>query len=379
MFGKKHHMFRLLHHRLPILFASIILLCALSLSVQAQTTKQVPLTSPELVRLVYQFHDYPQRRDEIIGEIRQRGLGFPLTSGLRSVIATKSGNDATLRRTIEEAERRRVNPTLARPPSEAESADILAKTRTATLASVDAMPDFVVKQLITRSIALGTTQNWHALDRLALAVSYRPSIGAEDYKLLAVNGLPPGADMKAGGDFSDLVGGAISRGEYVTFLSQLFSEDSHASFKAIDTDTLRNRRTIVYEFEIKLPYSKGVIGFGSRSNEVLTKAGYKGKIWADRENYRVLRIESIATDIPMGFPVTALSRSINYDWTTIAERKYLLPSQAEVIFTARFENQEQQTRNVIRFTNYNKFGTELRIIDEDDQIEDKSAPPKDKP
>ncbi len=371
-------MFRLLH-RLPILFASIILLCALSLSVQAQTTKQAPLTSPELVRLVYQFHDYPQRRDEIIGEIRQRGLGFPLTSGLRSVIATKSGNDAALRRTIEEAERRRVNPTLARPPSEAESADILAKTRTATLAAVDAMPDFVVKQLITRSFALGTTQNWHALDRLALAVNYRASTGAEDYKLLAVNGLPPSVDAKAGQNFQDQVGGTTSTGEYASLLAQLFSDDSHASFKSIDTDTLRGHRTIIYEFEVKLPYSKEMIKSGTRFGDVSTRAGYRGRIWIDRENYRVLRIESIATDIPAGFPVTAASRAIDYDWTTIAERKYLLPSRAEVVLTARYENQEQQTRNVIRFTNYNKFGTELRIIDEDDQIEDKSAPPKDKP
>ncbi len=373
-------MFRYSSPRLPAFFASLILLCALAFSAQAQTTTNgVPLTSQELVRLVYQFHDYPARRDEIVSEIRQRGLGFPLTSGLRSVIATKSGNDATLRRTIEEAERRRLNPTAARPPSEAESADILAKTRTATLAAVEAMPDFVVKQLISRSYARGTTQNWQAQDGLTLAVSYRPSTGAEEYKLLAINGLPPGVDAKSGQDFSNQVGGTTSTGEYVSILSELFSEASHASFKPVDTDTLRDRRTVIYEFEVKLPYSKEMIRSGTRVSEVSTKAGNRGRVWIDRENYRVLRIESIATDIPAGFPVTAASRTIDYDWTTIADRKYLLPSRAEVILTARYENQEQQTRNVIRFRNYNKFGSELRILDDDDQIEDKSVPsPKDK-
>ncbi len=371
-------MFRLAHIRLLALILPAILLCGVAVSARAQAVNQAPLTSQELVRLVYQFHDYPQKRDEIISEIRQRGLGFALTSGLRSVVASKSGNDVTLRRTIEEAGRRRLNPTAAQPPSEAESNDILAKARVAALAAVEAMPDFVVKQLITRFGALGTTQNWRALDRLTLAVSYRASSGAEDYKLLAVNGLPPGVDANAP-NFQDEVGGTTSTGEYVSLLSQLFSEDSRASFRPIDTDTLRNRRTVVYEFEVKLPFSKEVIKAGTRVSAVTTKAGYRGKLWIDRENDRVLRIETVATDIPAGFPVTAASRAIDYDWTTIADKQYLLPSHAEVILTSRYDEREQQTRNEIRFRNYNKFGAELKILDDDDQIEDQSAPKKEKP
>jgi hypothetical protein len=53
-----------------------------------------------------------------------------------------------------------------------------------------------------------------------------------------------------------------------------------------------------------------------------------------------------------------------------------LPARAEVVLTARYEDQEQHTRNVIRFRNYNKFGSELRILDDDDQIEDKSETKK---
>ncbi|MFN2456141.1 MAG: hypothetical protein ABR577_18205 [Pyrinomonadaceae bacterium] len=372
-------MFRFLQRRLFALMIPAMLLCASALFVQAQAVAPAPLTSQELVRLVYQFHDYPQKREEIIGEIRQRGLGFPLTNGLRSVVASKSGNDIALRRTIEEAERRRLNPTSARPPSETETADILAKARTASLAAVEAMPDFVVKQLITRFYAHGNTQNWRSLDRLTLAVSYRASTNAENYKLLAINGLPPGADESANKNFQDQVGGTTSTGEYVSLLSQLFAEDSRTSFKAIDTDTLRNRRTLVYEFEVKLPYSKEVIKAGTRVSDVSTRVGYRGKLWIDRENYRVLRIETIATDIPAGFPVTAASRAIDYDWTSIAERQYLLPSRAEVILTARYEGREEQTRNQIRFRDYNRFGAELKILDDDEQIEDQTAPKKIKP
>src|SRR5918997_3218868 len=93
-----------------ILLMLLILLSGSLISGRAQST-DAPLTSQELVRLVYQLPKNPGLRDEIVKEIRRRGIGFPLTDGLRGVVATKSGNDALLRRTLEEAERRRLNPT----------------------------------------------------------------------------------------------------------------------------------------------------------------------------------------------------------------------------------------------------------------------------
>jgi hypothetical protein len=87
-------------------------------------------------------------------EIRTRGIGFALTDGMRSVVATKSGNDPLLRRTLEEAERRRVNPHCVSFAGNAESDELLARTRNVTLAAANAMPDFIVKQLIRRSVAV---------------------------------------------------------------------------------------------------------------------------------------------------------------------------------------------------------------------------------
>ncbi|HEY6118410.1 MAG TPA: hypothetical protein VIV66_00550, partial [Pyrinomonadaceae bacterium] len=131
------------------------------------------MTSREIVALVYELPKHPERHDEIVEVIRKRGIGFPLTDGMRSVVATKSGNDPVLRRTLEEAERRRVNPTASALPPEAEGNQLLEQTRTATLAAAEAMPDFIVKQVIRRSAAYGTTSNWLPQDNLAIAVSYR--------------------------------------------------------------------------------------------------------------------------------------------------------------------------------------------------------------
>ena len=176
--------------------------------------------------LVYQLPKHPERRDEIVDEIRKRGIGFPLTDGMRSLVASKSGSDALLRRTLEEAERRRVNPTASARPPEAEGNALLERTRAATLAAADAMPDFIVKQLIKRSVAYGSTNNWLPQDNLTIAVGYRANQG-EQYKVLAINGIPSGPEVKESRNYSKYVGGASSTGvEYISALADLFKPES---------------------------------------------------------------------------------------------------------------------------------------------------------
>src|SRR6476619_7121856 len=176
--------------RFVIKFALIIviLLVALVQPLRLSAQSQQPLTSKEIVSLLYQLPRYPEKRDELLEQIRKRGIGFTLTDGMRSLVATKSGNDALLRRTLEEAERRRVNPTASALPSETEGHELLERTRNVTLAAANAMPDFLVKQIIKRSVAYGETANWIPKDNLTIAVGYRANAG-EEYKVLTVNGM----------------------------------------------------------------------------------------------------------------------------------------------------------------------------------------------
>jgi hypothetical protein len=343
----------------------LILLSGSLISGRAQSS-DAPLTSQEIVRLVYQLPKNPGLRDEIIKEIRRRGIGFPLTDGLRGVVATKSGNDALLRRTLEEAERRRLNPTTSTLPPEAETTDLLEKSRAATLAAAEAMPDFVVRELVTRSNALGKTRNWRVLDHLSIAVSYRANQG-EDYRLLAVNGQPSTAKFSSDG----LLGGSISTGEYVSALRQVFAPEHQASFRATDTDTLRGRRTIVYEYVVRQQFSKMTLSIRRRA----VTTGHRGRVWIDRETERVLRLEQVATEIPPDFDITEFNSLIDYDWVTIAERQYLLPVQSDVMATYRAGGQVYQDRHEIRFRNYQKFGSEVKLIEEDEFEEEPEKKP----
>ena len=329
-----------------------------------------PLTNQEFVRMLYQLPTHPEQRDRLMDDIRKRGIAFPITPGLRSLIATKSGNDSSLIHTLEEADRRRTNPTVATLPPETESFELLERTRTATLGAAETMPDYLVKQQITRSHAFGQSRNWTPYDRLSIAVSYRQS-GGEDYKLLSVNGMPVTQDQS----YNMKLGGTISMGEYVSALKELFSRESRAEFHAVDTDTLRGRRTIIYEYEVKKEFSRQSLGWGEGGSiKQQTISGYRGRIWVDRENYRVLRLEDVSFDIDPGFPITAASKVIDYDWVTINEVPHLLPSQATVELTAHDRGQTEQTRNQILFRGYRKFGAEVKIID----VNEKDFPP-DKP
>lgn len=329
------------------------------------------LTNEEFVRLLYQLPARPNDVEKLIDDVRKRGIAFPLTPGLRSLVATKSGNNASLIHTLEEADRRRANPTTVTPlPPIAESAELLEQARKATLGAAEKMPDYLVKQQITRSHAFGQSRNWAAYDRLSIAVSYRQTAG-EDYKLLAVNGLPVTEDQ----NYNMKLGGTISTGEYVTALTELFKPESQAQFTAVDTDTLRGRRTIIFEYEVKRENSHQSLGWGEGGSiRQQTISGYRGRIWIDRENYRVLRLEDISTEIEPGFPITAASKLIDYDWVTINEQPHLLPLRAVVELTDRYQGQTEQTRNEILFRGYRKFGAEVKIID----IDEKDFPP-DKP
>lgn len=333
------------------------------------------MTQAEYVRMLYVLETDSSKKDELVAAIRARGIGFVLTDGLRSLTRTKSRNDAELHRTLEESERRRANPGAIKLPSEKEIENVLATARTETLDAVNEMPDFVVKQDIVRSAAYAGTNNFRNLDKLIVAVSYRAS-GFEEYKVLSVNGVLQNQDSSK--QSYEQVGGTSSTGEFVTVLALIFKPESETRFEIVDTDTIRERRALVFDYSIALEKAKQRItasGYISDS----TLSGMKGRIWIDRENYRILRVESEATEIPSNFPIRTATRTIDYSWVMISDQKYLLPLVSDVRLTFRETREVFETRNLIRFKNYQKYGTEITILDDDVEIVTDDPPAIKKP
>jgi len=348
-----------------IILAGLILLSTLSF-VFAQVDGQKPLTQAEYVKLLYDLQKNPGNKSALIEAVRVRGIGFELTDGLRGLTRTKGANDAELLRTVEEANRRKQNPAESKLPSQKEAWEVLLKARELTLAAVEEMPDFVVKQQIQRSAAYAGTNNFRNLDKLVVAVSYRAS-GEEEYKVLSVNGIQQ--LNPANKRTYEEVGGTSSTGEFVTVLAIIFKPESETRFDLVDTDLIRNRRAIVFDYSITRDKAKQRITASGYFNDT-TITGMKGRIWIDRENFRVLRVESAATEIPESFPIRSANRTIDYDWVTISNEKYLLPSLSDVRLTSREKQQVFETRNLIRFKDYQKYGTEVIIGDDDEEVKE---------
>ena len=351
---------------------SVILLLILSVSIFAQETptpQTKPLTQAEYVKMLYDLPKNPGRAGELVEMIRTRGIGFDLTDGLRGLTRSKSANNEELKRTLEEAARRRTNPQSAQLPDAKEVAEILAKAREANLAAVEQMPDFVVKQLIQRSAAYAGTNNFRNQDRLVVAVSYRAE-GKEEYKVLSLNGVVQDNQQNRG--TYEQTGGTTSTGEFVTVLAKIFKAESETKFEIADTDLIRNRKTVVFYYSIERDKAKQlIVSSGAFTDSTIT--GMKGKIWIDRENFRVLKIESEATEIPESFPIRSARRVIDYDWVEISGERFLLPSLSDVRLTIREGKLIFETKNVIRFKEYQKYGSEVQILD-GDEIEVKDDP-----
>lgn len=325
--------------------------------------QQRPLTQAEYVKMLYGLQKDPGGKADVIEALRRRGIDFVLTDGVRGLTRSKGGNDDELKRALEEAERRRQNPSGAKLPSAREAAEVLQKARKNTMEAVDAMPDFVVKQQIQRSAAYAGTGNFRSLDRLVVAVSYRSS-GQEDYRVLSINGaIQDNSQAKAS---YEETGGTSSTGEFVTMLATIFKPESETRFETLDTDLLRGRPSIIFSFSVDRDKAKQQITAAGYLTDS-TISGLAGKVWIDRENYRVLRIESDATQIPETFPIRTAKRNIDYDWVTIAGEKYLLPSLSDVRLTIRQDGKVFETRNLIRFKEYQKYGTDVIILDEDNK------------
>ena len=334
-----------------------VLIAASMISGVAQ---EKPLSQTEYVRMLYAIKS-AESVGTIVEAVRRRGIAFPVTDGIRGLSRSKSFNNEDLKRALEEAERRRQDPESTKLPSTAESDTILEKTRANTLALVADMPDFVVKQLITRSEAFAGTGNWRPYDNLIIAVSYSDERG-EQYKVLSKNGSPVNSGVS--NSYSGL-DGATSGGEFVEDLQKIFSPDSKTRFEVQSTDVMRGRGAIIYGYEIQLANNKhGGVGLKGPVYSS-SPAGERGRIWIDRKNFRVLRIEYELTDITPSFPVKAVTKIIDYDQVEIAGEKYLMPVLSDFRGTVEASGRRFESRNLIRFKNYQKYGTEVTIVEED--------------
>ena len=245
--------------------------------------------------------------------------------------------------TEQEARHRAKTELMARMP-------LIEQARYKALDFAADLPNFVVTQLVTRSVQQPGARDWRIQDRLNVQLTYRADKG-EEYKLVTIDGKPARQSY-------DQLGGSTSAGEFGSFLASLFAPSSRAQFVEVKHDNFRNRDTIIYDFTVKKVNSTVQITDKDQNRSIIT--GYKGSLWIDAETKQVLRVESTSFDIAPGFPITLAENSVEYDWCTIAGERYLLPVRAEVLLGR--DRDRFYSRNIIDFRDYHKYEGDVRLI-----------------
>jgi hypothetical protein len=225
---------------------------------------------------------------------------------------------------------------------------VIDQAREEAFSFTETLPNYVVKQYTTRyaaQLTRGSQTSWQALDHVTADVIEED--GTEKYKNILVNGQPPRVDVEKSGSWS--------RGEFSSLQLDVLSPGTNARFHGKRATTIVNRAAFLYDFSVEQPNSHWRIQAEGQSDQ----PAYTGSIWIDKENYRVLRIELSAQNLPRTFPLDTVESAVDYDYVVIGEGKYLLPVHSEALSCAHGAN--GCTRNVIEFRNYKKFGADSSI------------------
>ncbi|MBL8151638.1 MAG: hypothetical protein JNN15_17060 [Blastocatellia bacterium] len=302
-------------------------------------------------------------QSDIAAEINARGIDFDVTNP--TVIEFRKAGAKTI--VIEAILRASERGGVGLPPDENTVYEDEQQYRERTLASLpmieqaryhalkysSELPNFIVRQRVSRFTRDPRTGRWTPRDTLDIEVTYENTKG-ETYRMIAING-------KATKSRYEEVGGASSAGEFGSILLAIFNPSSKAKFKQGPEEKIGGRTATVFDFRVETENSSNQVT-ETRTGETVT-SGYAGSVWIDQETKRVLRIEQAANDLPPDFPITVAESAVDYSWVSISGEMYLLPKKAELIIGSDVDR--AYSRNVIEFIDYRKFETDIKIGTDD--------------
>lgn len=202
-----------------------------------------------------------------------------------------------------------------------EQARLVESARAAALHYSDWLPNLICTERVERAVDWQGAGLWARADKLELEVTYGRA--GETYKILSRAGRPAKMNF-------DNVAGAISKGEFGSALRWIFEPSANASFDYAGRDRIRHQSVEFFDYKVPRPSSR--LELRALSKSVI--AGFHGRVAIDPEMNLVLRLTLVA-DAPADFPVTESYVEIDYDWTAIAGKRYLVPVRAETGMTER--------------------------------------------
>ena len=261
------------------------------------------------------------------------------------------------------------------PPSSEEQAKLLSEVKEYGINYSRTLPDFICLEQTRRYVDTTGKDSWRPTDVITARLSYYNQ--KEDYKLVSMN------DKVLNDAAYTSVGGALSMGDFGTTMREIFEPRSNTHFDWERWSKLRARIAHVFSYRVPLETSQYSIHYGEneKGQGSTITVGYHGSIFVDDALHMVVRIVVEAENIPPSFPVQQVKETLDYDFTKIGDREFLLPLVADV----RMHSGGEWKKNVKEFRLYRKFSAdavikfdseELGPLPDDKTKEQPAQPPK---
>jgi hypothetical protein len=313
------------------------------------------MTDLDLARFLAKVKLTERLDDAVIEDLQGKGAGPKTIQALNHLHELSQGLTVAVPLPV------KLPPKPIPPPSSEEQAAIIGEVREYSLSYSKNLPDFICTQVTRRFAAPkpgtryggrpGGEPSWQKQDELTIRLSYFDQ--KENYKLILVNSTP------ATQDYSSL-GGSTSSGDFGTMLKEVFEPSSEARFEWDHWGTLRGQRVMAFSYTVSQARSQYHIMVKDAHLDIIT--GYHGLIEVDKDAHAVLRLTMVADTIPPDYPIKKADEVLDYDFTDISGKTFLLPLKGVLSSDAG----DYLTRNILEFHMYRKYSAESEIkYDED--------------
>jgi hypothetical protein len=133
---------------------------------------------------------------------------------------------------------------------------------------------------------------------------------------------------------------------------------SRPEFRPQKEEKIRSIPAIVFDFHVSAANNKL---YGLRSSDKAWFPEFSGKLWLDKKDLRLLRLERVTAYTP-NETITRVKSTTDYSLVHLGDgSEMVLPTHADVLVCGAYAS-ESCNRNIVTFSHWQKFRAKAKII-----------------
>jgi VWFA-related protein len=237
------------------------------------------------------------------------------------------------------------------PPTDAETQAMIEGARQRALTWSDSLVNFYCYEVTNHSVDDTGTGDWKHKDTLVEQMQYVDH--GESRTILMLDGDRSSVQP-------DQLQFIHSAGEFGAMFQIVFNPSAKAVFTWKQSAFIDGQPVQV--FAVKVDRANSGFDLRDRDGHV-GQAGFHGLVYLDPDTLGVRRISIDADDIPPAILIRASSMSVDYSWVTMQSNEFLLPVRGAVSVQ---ETKRRPVLNDFEFMDYRRFGSQSRVITENE-------------